>query len=294
MKNIYLLLLAFAVCLGFASCSEDDLDSKSIFSTDAPARDNFDKWLLANYTYPYNVDFKYKMQDIYSDMTYHLVPADSAKATKLAIMCKYIWFDAYSESQGNDFVKSNVPRMIHLIGSPAYNSGQGTIVLGTAEGGYIITLYMVNDLTDDMIHDYATMNEYYFHTMHHEFTHILNQKKPFDTNYDLITESGYVSGDWYLQDDQTALTSGFITPYAMNEPVEDFAEMMSVYVTTSKADWDAKMKTAGTTGSALINQKLEMVRTYMRDSWQLDIDKLRDIVLRRAESMSTIDLEHLN
>ena len=65
-----------------------------------------------------------------------------------------------------------------MIGSAAYNSGDGTMVLGTAEGGLVITLYMVNRLTDATLRDYATLNEYYFHTMHHEFTHILNQKIP--------------------------------------------------------------------------------------------------------------------
>jgi len=100
------------------------------------------------------------MEDIYSDMKYHLVPADSAKSAKLAIIAKYLWFDAYAECVGSNFVKENVPRVIHLIGSAAYNSGEGTMVLGTAEGGLVITLYMVNRLTDKTLKDYATMNEY--------------------------------------------------------------------------------------------------------------------------------------
>ena len=180
MKKICLFALAAILSLGFNSCSEDNPSGDSIFGKKTVHRDNFDNWLLANYTYPYNIDVKYKMEDIYSDMKYHLVPADSAKSAKLAIIAKYLWFDAYAECVGPNFVKANVPRIIHLIGSPAYNSGQGTMILGTAEGGLVITLYMVNNLTDKMLTDYATVNEYYFHTMHHEFTHILNQKIPYD------------------------------------------------------------------------------------------------------------------
>ena len=293
MKKInYMLLIATVLAL-LSSCSEDKLSGDTIFSEASPQRDAFDEWLLKNYTYPYNVDFKYRMEDIESDMKYTLVPADSAKSAKLAIIVKYLWFDAYSEVINAEFVKLNVPRTIHLIGSPAYNS-EGTMVLGTAEGGLKVTLYMVNWLTEDMLRDYATMNEYYFHTLHHEFTHILNQKKPYDTSFDLITESGYVSGDWYMKTDNEAHTAGFVTPYAMSEPVEDYAEMMSVYVTSSPEEWNAIIADAGVEGARLINNKLEMVRSYMNEQWNLDMDDLRDAVIRRAGELDKLDLETLN
>ena len=168
------------------------------------------------------------------------------------------------------------------------------MVLGTAEGGLVITLYMVNNLTDKMLTDYATVNEYYFHTMHHEFTHILNQKIPYDENFQHISEGNYVSGDWYLVRKAAANKKGFVTPYAMSEPIEDFAEMLSVYVTTPPADWEKMMSTAGTTGAPYIQAKLDLIRAYMRDSWKLDIDELRSIVLRRASEIGHLDLNQLN
>ena len=302
MKNkFYIILLAFVASFALMSCSDDDPSSDTIFPTTSPTRDAFDKWLLNNYTYPYNVDVKYKMEDIESDHKYTLVPADSAKTAKLAIIMKYLWFDAYTEVIGPDFIKENMPRMIHFIGSAAYNS-EGTIVLGTAEGGLKITLYMVNSLTDKMLTDYNTMNEYYFHTLHHEFTHILNQKIPYDRSYDLITESGYVSGNWYMIPDKTAHQAGFVTPYAMAEPVEDFAEMLSKYVTVSESEWqaiidDAKnpdKKEGEQDGADYINAKLDIVRSYMQDAWNINIDDLRDAVLRRASELNSIDLDHLN
>ena len=215
MKNI-LYILGLVLCMGLVSCSDDnEPSSESIFTGATVQRDALDTWLLMNYAYPYNIDFKYKMEDIESDMKYTLVPADSAKAAKLAIIVKYLWLDAYAEVVGQDFIKANVPRQIHLIGSPAYNS-EGTMVLGTAEGGLKITLYMVNELTEEMLHDYETLNEYYFHTIHHEFTHILNQRKPYDTSWDLISEGDFISGDWYQYTDQYAWQHGFVTPYAMS------------------------------------------------------------------------------
>ena len=292
-KNIYAILLAFVASFALMSCSDDDPSSESIFPTTSPKRDAFDKWLLENYTFPYNVEMKYKMEDIESDMKYHLVPADSAKTAKLSIIMKYLWFDAYNEVIGPDFIKENMPRTIHFIGSPAYNT-EGTMVLGTAEGGLKITLYMVNSLDDKTLKDYDTMNKYYFHTLHHEFTHILNQKIPYDQSFKLITESGYVSGDWYTISDKTAHQAGFVTPYAMVEPLEDFAEMLSGYVTMSQSEWNAILADAGTTGAASISAKLDIVRNYMQESWNVDIDQLRAAVLRRASTLSAVDLEHLN
>ena len=291
-KNLLLIFSAVIIFIGFTSCNNDDLSSTSIFPTSSPKRDSLDIWLLKNYTYPYNVQFKYKMEDIESDKKYNLVPADSAKAAKLAIIIKYLWFEAYDEEVGQNFTKSYCPRIIHLIGSHAYNS-EGTEVLGTAEGGLKVTLYMVNELTESLLQNYSALNLYYFHTMHHEFTHILNQKKPYNTAFNKITESGYVSGDWYQIDDKTAHQAGFVTPYAMNEPLEDFAEMNSTYITSTQDEWDAILSDAGESGATLIKKKLEMLRTYMKESWGIDIDDMRSIILRRANNLSEIDLEHL-
>jgi substrate import-associated zinc metallohydrolase lipoprotein len=226
-------------------------------------------------------------------MSYTLVPADSAKAAKLAIIVKYLWFDAYMETVGQEFVKSNVPRILSLIGSPAYNNN-GTMVMGTAEGGYKVVLYMVNWLNDQTLRNYQTMTDYYFTTMHHEFMHILNQKIPYDTNFELISEKDYVSGDWYLQnDEEDALPNGFIRDYAMSEAREDFAETYAQYITNPDALWAQKMAAAGEEGSAIILQKLDMIRTYMKDSWNIDIDELHKAVQHRAVEMSSLDLETL-
>lgn len=294
MNKIYIFILTALVTMAFAACSDDDPSGTTIFPTESPQRDNFEQWLLKNYTYPYNVDFQYKMQDIETDKKYTLVPADSAKCAKLAIIIKHLWFDAYNEVVGQDFLKTNVPRVLTLIGSPAYNS-EGTMVLGTAEGGYKVTLYMVNWLDDETLSDYEVMTDYYFTTMHHEFQHILNQKKPYDTSFDLISEGDYVSGNWYQVNTYSeALPKGFIRNYAMVEPREDYAETYSQYITNPDDLWESKMIAAGAEGRAIIEEKLEHIRTYMRESWNLDIDELHKVVIRRGQEMNSLDLENLN
>lgn len=137
--------------------------------------------------------------------------------------------------------------------------------------------------------------------MHHEFTHILNQKTPYDTSFDQITESGYKSGDWYNVTDHNAHIAGFVTPYAMSEGKEDFAEMMAGYVTMSAKDWEAILEDAGDTklsdnltARQAIEQKLQIVRNYMQTSWGFDIDDLRYAVLHRSAELGKLDLNHLN
>lgn len=292
MNKILLATLLLLSCLGLSNCSDDAPKGASIFPTTPVRRNAFDTWLLKNYTNPYNIEFKYRLEDAETDFNYHLVPADSAKTAKLAILTKYLWFDAYAEVAGVNFVKANVPRTIVAVGIPGYTR-QRTMVLGSAEGGYKVTLNNINSLDSVTLTNYGAMTEFYFHTMHHEFTHILNQLKPYDSQYDRITESDYVSGNWYGKSPRVAHRLGFVSPYAMDQGREDFAEMLSYYVTLSEAEWNDILQDAGTKGASLIKQKLEMVRSYMSASWNVDIDELRTAVLRRAGQIEKLDLTTL-
>lgn len=131
MKKYYIYILTAVLPILWGACNNgDDIDTKhSIFSTEPMEHNGFDEWLLANYTYPYNVDFKYRMQDIESDHKYNLVPADYDKSVALAKIIKHVWMEAYTELAGPAFLRSYVPKTFHLIGSPAYDSS-GTKVLG--------------------------------------------------------------------------------------------------------------------------------------------------------------------
>ena len=80
----------------------------------------------------------------------------------------------------------------------------------------------------------------------------------------------------------------------MSEPLEDFAEVNSVYITSSQEQWNALLADAGTDGAKLIKAKLDILRNYFKDSWNLDIDEMRSTIMRRAMSMKNLDLEHLN
>jgi substrate import-associated zinc metallohydrolase lipoprotein len=266
----------------FSSCDDDDLDSESIFQTEtSQAKQNdFDVWLKKNYTDPYNIKVLYRMEDMESDLVHIASPASFENSLVLAKIVKYAWLEAYDEVAGIDFTRTYTPRILHFIGSALYENN-GTMILGTAEGGLKVTLNVVNYLQIDR--DF--LNTYYFHTMHHEFTHILNQTKNYDTDFQKVCSGQYIAGDWYLYTDKYARQHGFIRNYSMSYADEDYADMLSMYVIHTPDEWADYMTEAGTSGAALIGQKLEYVRTYMQDVWGIDLDKLRDAVVSRMDDV---------
>lgn len=290
MKIIRLFIVVAVVSL-FGACSEESLDANSIFKGTTKEQSEFDKWLIANYTIPYNISFKYRYDDKETDNRYNLAPADFNKSIALAKLMKHVWIDAYIELTGEDFIKTYCPREMQLIGSVAYNS-QGSVVLGTAEGGMKITLYNVNIIDVNNL-DLETLNFWFFKTMHHEFGHILQQTKNYSTDFNLISAADYKSTDWVNLRDVDAPKSGFVTGYASMEANEDFVEILSVYVTNTQAYWEALLNSGGDTGKATILSKFDLVKEYMKESWSIDIDKLREIVLRRSLEIGTLDLKNI-
>lgn len=282
---LYTLLIALTYGLGACNNEEDIDKTHSIFSIEEVARSNFDKWILNNYTDPYNVELKYRLEDNESDMSHVLVPAEFTKSVVLAKIVKHVWIEAYDEITGTpNFLRQFIPKTIHFIGSPAYEDN-GTIVLGTAEGGMKITLYNVNDINPEEI-DMNLLNEYYFKTMHHEFAHILHQTKNYDPAFDRVTENGYIGSDWYMIRNADALKLGFVTPYAMSESREDFVENISVYITNTESYWNNMLMNAGEQGRAIIQQKFEIAYSYMEQTWGINLDDLREIVLRRQNEIA--------
>lgn len=290
MKKYILIIICFtAAAVTFTGCSEDKLDDESIFVDQQENNQNdFDSWIYKNYTLPYNMKLMYRLQDIESDYDFTLAPADYEKSIKLAHIVKYAWLEAYDEVAGINFTRKFVPKILHFVGSPAYQSN-GTMVLGTAEGGLKVTLYMVNSLS--ISRDF--LNKYYFKTMHHEFSHILHQTKSYDPDFDLISEADYVNGDWYLESESAAHKLGFVSPYAMSEPREDIAEVTSIYITKTPEEWNAIITDAGEDGAAIINQKLTIVKNYMENSWGINMDELRDAVQRRITKVVDGDIDIL-
>lgn len=301
-KSILLALPLMLFALGFTSCSEDDLSEQSVIVTDSYEQNAFDKWLEANYVKPYNIDFKYRYEEIESDYNYYTVPADMNSSIKMAHILKHLCIDTYNEvaNDGVVFTRSYFPKEFFLIGVWEYRNN-GTYILGTAEAGKKVLLAGINFLDDILAGTYDTsrsvadnLNHYYVKTIHHEFTHILNQTKDYPADFKLVTGKSYVADSWSnapFNAEDVYLKRGFISDYAQHSDKEDFAEMMSLYITNTKEWWDAQMKKAEDvyaddpdqvkTGRELIEAKLDIVKNYMQEIWGIDMDKARDAIQRR-------------
>ena len=130
--------------------------------------------------------------------------------------------------------------------------------------------------------------------MHHEFTHILHQTKDYPTEYKEVTPTNYRSQSWVNLTDQQALDLGFISPYSAMSTDEDICEMLSTYLTHTQEYWDTLVSKASESGQAAINTKLEILRSYMQDTWNMDMDAVRAEVLRRQDLVGELDLKSLN
>lgn len=276
------------VCLGFGSCSEDKLEAESVIVDSNVKQTDFDKWIKANFTDPYNIVFKYQYEHNETDLNYYNVPADYQQAVKLAHIVKYACVDAYDQVAGVDFTRTFFPKLFYATGEFEYRNN-GTMILGTAEGGKKIFLAGTNHL-NKLSTTVENLNTFYLRTIHHEFTHILNQTKSYTAEFQKVNGNLYIGDAWSSKEGVTGyLQRGFITAYSQMEAREDFAEMLSMYITNTPEQWAKWMAEAAkdaktgqkAPGAGFIAKKLEMVRVYMRDEFNIDIDVLRDEILRR-------------
>ncbi|MBD1420439.1 zinc-binding metallopeptidase [Sphingobacterium chuzhouense] len=287
-------VLLFSSLLLF-SCSEDSLDPDSIFVDQEIDRNELDNYIEETYTEDYNIAIVYKFVEPESDYNYNLSPARYESAVRMTKLLYYLGIEPYDKITGSkEFIRAYFPKLLNYIGSPAYRNN-GTFVLGTAEGGIKITLYALNDLTAATSTNIPFLNYYYFHTMHHEFAHILHQTKDYPSSFREITGSGYVADAWSdVYDDDSAVADGFISAYASKEANEDFVETYSFYITLSPQEWEARISSGGEAGQEIIEAKLDIVRTYFLNTWDIDLDELRDEILARQAALPDFDQTSLN
>lgn len=334
MKKSYITIILALLTLCMSSCKKDELSDVSVFEngmgTNKSEQTIFDEWLLQNYVLDYNIIFNYYYIDKESNQAYNVTPADYDKAKALAVLVKHVWLDAYTEAQekglakkagvdlsqntpeaaaikkeAKTFLRTYSPRVIQLIGSYEWNSNNSQ-VMGTAEQGMKVLLFGVNELDLDNPHfvsdnPYADksarpidMNYWFFHTMHHEFCHILTQTKEYSTEFRTISEGKFHATDWINVKDKAAAPQGFVTGYASGEYNEDFAETYAMYISYNATGWQKIMNQAGEEGGSTIERKVDMVREYFKNSWNIDIDDMRDIVQRRCAEATMMDLRNID
>lgn len=288
MKKIYQILFIGVILVSLVSCEKDKFtDSIFIDPVENPNlyTIEFDRWLYKYYTVPYNVEFRYRLDDNATDPNYNVVPVSMGMADTIAHLALYLWYDVYDSIATPGFLNKYGPRIIQLIGSPMISASQGTEKLGEAEGGIKITLMKINEMKTNNIEQ---LNEYIFKTMHHEFSHILHQTKTYPKEFEQLSAADYNPDGWQYTSNEDAWRLGFASNYGGSQAREDFVEIIANYIVKTDADLARMMSIAGEgdgKGAKILTQKIEICRTWLAEKWELDLDALRAEVQKRQANL---------
>lgn len=270
MNNIRILLFLLSLPF-FLSCSKEDDDLSMPLpglGGDTWAEGPIDIWLYENYVAPYNIEVKYRFDSYELASNKVLVPPMENKVLPVMEAIKSTWIEPYNQEAGENFLKELAPKQFVLVGSPEYNDN-GTITLGTAEGGLKVVLYKINDFETDNEAEVKQM----LHTIHHEFGHILHQNIMYPEAFKRITTDYTASwNDFSLAD---ARSRGYITQYARSQVDDDFVEMMSIMLIEGKEGFDAIVAGTPEAAQGLLRQKEAIVVGYFKEAWNINFYDLQ-------------------
>ncbi len=285
--NFFILLLFGSFLL--ASCDKEDkleVDDIPGLGGDTWAKTSIDQWLYDTLVVPYNIATKYKWDQFELDVNKQIVPPKEEKIIPVMRSVKKVWMEPYILQGGELFFKRYSPKLFVLAGSANWNL-DGSITLGTAEGGRKIVLYLLNDFKNKSMPGYvpadSAVPKQMFHVIHHEFAHILDQTVRRPVEFDKIGQ-GFYTADWINTNDYAARQDGFITAYALSNPFEDFVEMISIMLIEGKTGFDnivnsiSGTSVRGTTAEqakAKLRQKESLVVNYFKQAWNIDFYTLQ-------------------
>lgn len=282
-----------AASLLFVSCKKEDplppLDNISGLGGDTWVPTAIDKWIYDSLTKPYNISVKYKWDLTEIDLNRTLVPPKEEQIIPVMSAIKKVWIDPYLSEAGSLFLKNIAPKFFILVGSPAYN-GDGSIKLGTAEGGRKVVLYDINNFRVNGMPGYNAARDTagvleQFHTIQHEFAHILDQNVRVPIAFSSNSANSYTS-DWLNVTDTDARDNGFISPYGNSNRDEDWAEMVGFGLTSGQEYFDAyvnsidpaNVSATGITGAQAIQRlrgKEAAMVQYFDQAWNINFDQLQ-------------------
>ena len=288
MQLRFLIVLFFGSVLLISCEPEEPLEVDDIpgLGGDTWAKTAIDQWLYDTLVVPYNIATKYKWDQFELDVNKQIVPPKEEKIIPVMRSVKRVWMEPYILQGGELFFKRYSPKLFVLAGSADWNL-DGSITLGTAEGGRKIVLYLLNDFKNKSMPGYlpadSVVPKQMFHVIHHEFAHILDQTVRRPVEFDKIGQ-GFYTADWINTNDYAARQDGFITAYALSNPFEDFVEMISIMLIEGRSGFDnivnniTGTSVRGTTAAqakAKLRQKESLVVNYFKQAWNIDFYSLQ-------------------
>jgi len=294
----------------------------------------FDKWLEVNYQQPYNIQLKYRFEFKESDETKNLAPARYDKSVALAKLTKYLWLESYEELKGRDFIRQYCPKIMHFIGSYGYNSGGSVTLGVAEGGMKITLYNVNNlDFNNPDIEFlnywfFKTMHHEFAHILHQTKPYPTDFNEVSAANYQSESWVNLEKNQWLAlgfisdyasretQEDFVEIIANYIThdqewwdeqlglavKYTYKGKTSAGADIEKSFYGTEPTE--AEVKAAGIakvestdidrSGRGYLETKLDIVRDWLKASWDIDLDALRTIVQRRSANVKMLDLQTLN
>lgn len=231
---------------------------------------DLDKWLKDTFLDPYNIAVIYRFDRFYTTLDKDVAPVKEEKVRIVAEGLKSVFIDCYIDVAGKSFFKPIVPKQFTMFGSAEYMDEQ--IRLGTAEAGRQINLLDLNGYDKSKPETFIRV----FHTIHHEFGHILHQNIPIPPLYEGISNN-YVGSNWVgsANTEDVAKSLGFITRYSRMNKDEDFVETISTLLVEGQDFYDAHVNTASPEAASKLRKKEQMVVDFYKNSFGIDFRALQ-------------------
>lgn len=270
MKNqitILLLLLVLA-----AGCKKTETLNFEFDSSQDYVSNELDKWLETTFLDPYNIEVIYRYDRYKGNIERNIAPVkeDKVKAQMEVVLDGFL--KPYGDIVSKEFIKSFTPKEWVLFGSTSYNN-DGSMILGTASGGRNITLYEVNALVNSDSEQVRRR----LRTIHHEFTHTLQQNKQMPLDFEGISEGDYFD-DWTNNTLNPATLSdslGFVSRYARSQYFEDFAETSAHLLIQGQLWYDNHALKYNETTYSRLKRKESSVVKYFKDNFDIDFRSLQ-------------------
>lgn len=285
----------------FASCSSEDKNTTYDPPTEVDLSHSNDQYLYANsgnsLFETYGTATRWRWNDNFIDASQRAIPVESDLVIPATKIVQYLWIQAYSQSgeDAAEFIKQLFPAELVYIGSYIYKD-DGTRLLGYAEGGARVTILNLNSL-DYQDEDWLSG---VLRTAHHEFSHIVHQNYGIPVGYNTISET-YLGNNWSNNvslDD--AIKLGMVRDYATLNEYEDFADTIAHLLVMDPDEFDETFITQQdcsaytdiddivncqelNAGRLLIAQKVEMIVEFYKNTFNIDLLEVRDILQSRLK-----------
>ncbi len=243
----------------FAACKKDSfkpVDINSLNPDTTASNTALDQWLKTTFLDAYNINVIYHYHRYYHEADRNVTPPDPANVQPMMTTVLEGYILPYRKIAGEAFIKKTVPKEFVLYGSTSYDASNIGYA-GTATGGVRVNLFGVDyfSLTPSFVSSRLRV-------IHHEFTHILNQLFPMPADFEKITASSY-NAAWTNTPLDTAHKYGYVSSYASQNPVEDYAEMTSSLLVSGQSWFDNWVKTSSSVqGQAALRAKESSVVNY--------------------------------